>query len=117
MTKLQDGSGWNNSAIFNGCTFSWQVDKSSVHLFGTDVMPATCQTGGEDVPFLPIFFWFFTYQPQPDASVTMCTPHITLQNVSVTVDLVSSNLTSIIPTANLTANDPFTEGLVGNMTT
>jgi len=47
----------------------------------------------------------------------MCTPQITLQNVSVTVDLSSANLTSVTPTANLTTSDPFTTSLVGNMTT
>ncbi|KAI0058622.1 hypothetical protein BV25DRAFT_1810416, partial [Artomyces pyxidatus] len=101
-----DGSGWNNSATFNGCTFQWEVDKSSVHLFGAETMPPCDAFNGTDVAFAPVIFWFFTYQPKATASVTLCAPTITVQKVAVTVDLSSQNLTSVTPLSNITSGDP-----------
>jgi hypothetical protein len=37
MVNLTDVVGvgaWNNSASFQGCTFSWSVNKTAEHLFG-----------------------------------------------------------------------------------
>jgi hypothetical protein len=45
--------------------------------------------------FLPVIFWFFTYQPTPTASATFCFPTIQLFDVNVNVDLASGNLTQV----------------------
>lgn len=94
MSQHTDGTGWTNSATFSGCTYSWTVDKSSQHLFGAQVM-TPCSAFNTSVEFMPVIFWFFTYEPTAMASVTMCAPSIALHNVAVTVDLSTSNLTSV----------------------
>ncbi|KAI0053224.1 hypothetical protein FA95DRAFT_1552731 [Auriscalpium vulgare] len=105
LVKNADGSGWTNSATFNGCTFQWGVNKTSVHLFGAETMPACDAFPTTDAEFAPVIFWFFTYQPAPAASVTLCAPTLTLQNVEVTVDLSSQNLTDVRALNTLTANN------------
>ncbi|KAA1473042.1 hypothetical protein DENSPDRAFT_218676 [Dentipellis sp. KUC8613] len=114
MNRNPDGSGsWNNSATFNGCTFSWTVNKTSEHLFGAEILPPCSAFAGTDVPFLPAIFWFFTYEPTPMASVTMCAPRITLQSVAVDVDLHSGNITAV----NVTGPFATTPGTAaGNIT-
>ena len=47
--------------------------------------------------FRPVIFWFFTYSPSAQASLTMCSPSIALLDVSVRVDIASGNLTSAAP--------------------
>ena len=44
-----------------------------------------------------MIFWFFTYLPKPMASLTLCTPAISLLDVSVSIDLASRNLSSVTP--------------------
>ncbi|KAI0322957.1 hypothetical protein OF83DRAFT_1160785 [Amylostereum chailletii] len=120
--QFADGSGWNNSAVFDGCTFSWSVNKSAEQLFGAETMPtdppcpAFNVSSTSEVAQIPVIFWFFTYEPSAMASVTLCVPKITLQNVAVTVDLSSSNLTSVEPLSDLVVGEGnFTE-FAGNIT-
>ena len=116
MTKLSDGGSWNNSATFSGCQFSWQVNKTSVHLFGAQTMSNCTAFDTSNSSFAPAIFWFFTYSPTAMASVTMCAPQITLLNVEATVDLASTNLTRVESLGNLTAGQgPFTQ-YAGNVT-
>src|SRR5882762_5802247 len=62
-TQIGGGSGWQNNATYNGCTFSYSVNKSTPHLFGSDFfdgcIPNTRQW------FQPIVLWFFTYDTSP----------------------------------------------------
>ncbi|KAI0264713.1 hypothetical protein BC834DRAFT_252038 [Gloeopeniophorella convolvens] len=116
MDKHPDGSGWNNSATFSGCQFSWEVDRSSINLFGAQTLTNCSAFNTSSIDFSPAIFWFFTYQPTPMASVTLCAPSITALNVVATVDLASSNLTDVTPISNLTAGQgPFTQ-FAGNIT-
>jgi len=116
MDELPDGSGWNNSAIFSGCQFFWQVSNNSVNLFGAQTR-SNCTTSDSSNPsFAPALFWFFTYSPTDLASVTMCAPQITLLNVEVTVDLASTNLTHVEPLSNLTAGQGQFTQYAGNIT-
>ncbi len=45
--------------------------------------------GSVPVQFRPVMFWFFMYGAQPAASIVLCTPHATSQQVSVTIDLAT----------------------------
>lgn len=116
LTKLADGSGWNNSATFSGCQFFWQVNKTSVHLFGAQTMSNCNAFDTSNSTFAPAIFWFFTYDPTAMASVTMCAPQITPLNVEATVDLASTNLTHVEPLGNLTAGQGQFTQYAGNIT-
>ncbi|KAF8262466.1 hypothetical protein EI94DRAFT_1602111 [Lactarius quietus] len=113
---LSDGSGWNNSATFSGCQFFWQVNKTSVNLFGAQTMSNCAAFDTSNSSFAPAIFWFFTYSPNPMASVTMCAPQITLLNVEATVDLASTNLTHVEPLGNLTVGQGQFTQYAGNIT-
>ncbi|ETW75879.1 hypothetical protein HETIRDRAFT_446730 [Heterobasidion irregulare TC 32-1] len=115
MSQHTDGNGWTNSVTFSGCAYSWTVDKSSQHLFGAQVM-APCSAFNTTVEFMPVIFWFFTYEPTAMASVTMCAPSITLHNVAVTVDLSTSNLTSVQKLSNVVPVDGTSTQHAGNLT-
>ncbi|PSR76168.1 hypothetical protein PHLCEN_2v8591 [Hermanssonia centrifuga] len=120
MVQLADG--WNNSATFNDCTFSWNVSKASQNLFGVNPVPdSTSCASLTAIPeqFRPIIFWFFTYIPAPMASVSLCTPSITLWDASVTVDIASNNLTSVVPIGPLGSHNgtaPALAQFAGNVT-
>ncbi|KAI9458861.1 hypothetical protein BJY52DRAFT_399314 [Lactarius psammicola] len=116
LNRLSDGSGWNNSATFSGCQYSWQVDNNSVHLFGAQTLSNCTAFDTTDASFAPAIFWFFTYSPTPMASVTMCAPRITLLNVEATVDLSSTNLTRVGPLGNLTVGQGQLTQYAGNIT-
>jgi hypothetical protein len=51
--------------------------------------------------FRRVVFWFFTYEPTVLASATFCSPTISAWNVSLTIDLASSNITNIIGLAQI----------------
>ncbi|KAI0790335.1 hypothetical protein C8Q75DRAFT_110838 [Abortiporus biennis] len=122
MNQLPDGTGWQNSASFNGCQFSWSVNKTSVNLFGVAPVSDSSQCPQiTNIPqqFRPIQFWFFTYQPTPMASVSMCTPSIQLWEVEATVDLASRNVTQVKQKNQLTQATTTGEGdaeFLGNIT-
>lgn len=99
--------GWTNNATFNGCTFSYQVNKSTPHLFGTDIMP-DCGAGTTEY-FRPIVLWFFTYDSTPpQSSATHCAPVISLWEVEAQVDIASMNMTSVKETRPFNAStSPF----------
>ncbi|KAF8920335.1 hypothetical protein CPB85DRAFT_1274646 [Mucidula mucida] len=93
MVRNADGSEWTNTVNgSNGCSIVFNVDKSSTTLFGTDTV--ICDNDQPD-QFRPIVFWFFTYQPTPAASATLCFPSFTLWDVNVKVDLGSGNITKV----------------------
>jgi hypothetical protein len=64
----------------------------------TDTSSSSC-TAFQSLPeqFSPVIFWFFTYLPKPMASLTLCTPNITLLDAAVSIDLASRNLSSVAP--------------------
>ncbi|KAN0127235.1 Protein of unknown function (DUF3433) domain containing protein [Lactarius tabidus] len=115
MDQLSDGT-WNNSAIFSGCQFFWQVNKTSVHLFGAQTTSNCTAIDTSNSSFAPALFWFFTYEPRVLASVTMCAPQITLLNVEATVDLASTNLTHVESLGNLTVGQGQFTQYAGNIT-
>ncbi|KAI0827103.1 hypothetical protein BC628DRAFT_1338523 [Trametes gibbosa] len=83
---------WHNTAFFGQCERTWIVESNATYLYG--VVPASFTGCGEDfdgipLQYRPILFWFFAYKPQPMASVIMCTPHASGQNVSVAIDLAT----------------------------
>lgn len=116
LNRLSDGSGWNNSATFNGCQYSWQVNNTSVHLFGAQTMSNCTAFDTTNSSFAPAIFWFFTYSPKAMASVTLCAPQITLLNVEATIDLASTNLTQVRPLGNLTVGQGQLSQYAGNIT-
>jgi hypothetical protein len=111
MTIHPDGSGWNNSLSQNGCTLQWEVDKSADNLFGT----STCGNSSTPPQFQPVVFWFFTYQPTPQASATICTPTISLFEVTVTLDLATGAVTNVHQLAPFNSTSPLWP-LAGNVT-
>lgn len=138
MTQWANQSGWTNSASFQGCSFSWSVNKSATNLFGqpacllSNNVSNTYFSGVDLVtnstqcsvftsvaePFRPVIFWFFTYQPTPMASITMCTPNITLLDVHATIDLASGNM-SVLTLGKLgsgTGTDKSLTQYAGNVT-
>jgi hypothetical protein len=115
-TPVFGGSGWQNNATFNGCTFSYTVNQSTPHLFGSNVFDDCVP--GDPVWFQPIVLWFFTYDTTPpQGSATYCAPAISLWEVAVTVDIATSNLTSVkeISPLNASSTSPFAS-LSGNVT-
>lgn len=116
MSQHADAQGWTNSAVFSGCNFTWEVNKSSVHLFGAEIMPDCSAFDSSDPAFMPVIFWFFTYEPAAAASVTLCAPTIQVQNVAIAVDLGSSNLTSVTTLGNVTAGEGNFTQFAGNVT-
>ncbi|KAI0342287.1 hypothetical protein BDW22DRAFT_179555 [Trametopsis cervina] len=97
MQQLGNGS-WNNSAIFNGCSFSWSVNKTAVNLFGVDPVPDTADCASlTAIPeqFRPVIFWFFTYQPAAMASLSMCSPSVSFFDATVSIDVASGNVTDV----------------------
>lgn len=114
--EQQNNGSWSNSAVFSGCNFTWAVNKTSVHLFGSQVISDCPAFPASDPAFLPAIFWFFTYQPTPAASVTLCAPTIQLQNVAVTIDISSSNLTSVTTLSSVGASEANITWFTGNQT-
>ncbi|KDQ58773.1 hypothetical protein JAAARDRAFT_193295 [Jaapia argillacea MUCL 33604] len=59
-----------------------------------------CSGSNSSTPdyFSPVVFWFFTYESTVASSAIFCSPTISLWDVSVTVDLDTTNLTSVTPT-------------------
>ncbi|THH17320.1 hypothetical protein EW146_g3465 [Bondarzewia mesenterica] len=115
MVQHLDESGWNNSAIFDGCTYSWSVSKTTKYLFGSQVI-SSCAAFPQDEDLRPAMVWIFSYEPFPRASVTMCTPTIALWNVAVSVDLSSQNLTEVTPLNRLAYSGENFTPLVANLT-
>jgi len=116
VSTATGNGGWQNNATFNGCTFSYSVNKSTPHLFGSDVF-ANC-IPGQPVWFQPIVLWFFTYDTSPpQGSATYCAPSISLWEVAVTVDIATGNLTSVQEISQLNANSTSPlASLSGNIT-
>jgi hypothetical protein len=115
-TPIYSGSGWQNNVTFNGCTFTYSVNHSTPHLFGSDVFEDCIP--GEPVWFQPIVLWFFTYDTTPpQGSATYCAPALSLWEVAVTVDIATANLTSVQEINPLSTNStsPFAS-LSGNIT-
>jgi hypothetical protein len=109
------GGGWTNNATFNNCTFSYSVNKTTAHLFGTDVMP-DCDGTGTPEYFRPVVLWFFTYDTTPpQGSATFCTPNISLWDVTATVDITTGNLISVEEIGPFNSNSPFSS-ISGNVT-
>jgi hypothetical protein len=76
-----------------------------------------CGNTGSPPWFLPIIFWFFTYDPNPpQGSATVCAPAISLWDVAVTVDIATGNLTTVVELRPFDAsNSPFSS-FSGNIT-
>lgn len=111
MKENADGT-WSNSVAANGCNFDWAVDRNATTLFGTDVL--LCSPAAP-TQFLPIVFWFFTYEPQAQSSATFCFPGISLWSVQVQLDLANGTLLSVNELAVLSSASNFSE-FSGNVT-
>ena len=113
MTNHTDGSGWTNTVSQNGCTLEWSVDHKALTLFGAST--PDCANG--TLPqFLPVVFWFFTYEPAAESSATMCSPTITLVDAEVTVDIASQNVTGVHELGPFNATTSKFGSLSGNLT-
>ncbi|KZT22786.1 hypothetical protein NEOLEDRAFT_1137597 [Neolentinus lepideus HHB14362 ss-1] len=93
MTYNTNNETWTIVADQPGCPFTWNVAKVAQYLFGV----APCPDTGDGTPDYqrPVLFWYFTYVPSANASITFCKPSISLWDVAATVDLASGNLTSV----------------------
>jgi hypothetical protein len=110
------GGGWTNSATFNGCTFTYTVNQTTAHLFGTNVMD-DCDNTGTPEFFRPIVLWFFTYDTTPpQGSATFCNPTISLWDVTATVDIPTGNLLSVEEIAPFNSSTSPFASLSGNVT-
>ncbi|KAI0827119.1 hypothetical protein BC628DRAFT_1418705 [Trametes gibbosa] len=86
-------TGLNFTAFFGECNYTLAIESSDAQ-YTYGMAPAIfkdCMQDFSDIPlqYLPVLFWFFMSEPEPMASVTMCTPHALGQNVSVVVDLAT----------------------------
>jgi len=91
------------------------VNKTTAHLFGTDVMP-DCDGTGTPEYFRPVVLWFFTYDTTPpQGSATFCTPNISFWDVTATVDITTGNLISVEEIGPFNSNSPFSS-ISGNVT-
>jgi hypothetical protein len=119
---------WSNSAVYQGCNFTWSVKKDAKDLFGLTTMGAnntnTSSSAGDgcaqfrsmDPWNQPVIMWFFTYESTPaNASIAFCRPAIELWTVTATIDLASRNLTKVDAIAPLQSGDAGAE-LIGNLT-
>ncbi|KAG6809944.1 hypothetical protein H0H92_013993 [Tricholoma furcatifolium] len=97
MTQLTDGSGMENT---------------TENLFGIDL--PVCNPVATP-QFSPVVFWFFTYNPTPSASATLCSPSISLWDVNVSVDLATMNLTEVTELGPFSSSSNFSS-LSGNVT-
>ncbi|KAI0646463.1 hypothetical protein C8Q79DRAFT_671695 [Trametes meyenii] len=93
---------WHNTVLFGQCSYTWTVDSNATYLYG--VAPAAftdCRQDFASVPlqYRPVFFWFFTYKPDPIAALVLCTPHASGQPVSVALDL-ATGATAVTPLQN-----------------
>jgi hypothetical protein len=116
VSTVLTGGGWQNNASFSGCTFSYSVNKTTSHLFDSNVFENCIP--GEPSWFQPIVLWFFTYDTSPpQGSATYCAPSISLWEVAVTVDIATGNLTSVkeIRPLNASSTSPLAS-LSGNIT-
>ena len=68
----------------------------------TETFKADCP-GEAAVPvvFRRVAFWYFTYDPSLLVAATFCSPAIELWTVNVTVDIATSNVTSVMPLSQL----------------
>src|ERR1700685_1160241 len=79
-------------------------------------MPDCGNTGTPNL-FLPIVFWFFTYNSNPpQGSATHCAPVISLWDVAVSVDIATSNLTSVTEIKPFNSSTSPFASLSGNVT-
>lgn len=108
----QTATGWNNTVNSNGCSITWSVDRNATTLFGTDIPSCT----PEPLPqFAPVIIWFFTYQPQAQASATICSPKISLIDVTASIDIATSNLTNVVELRPFSPSSNFSS-FAGNIT-
>jgi hypothetical protein len=118
LVKVDATGTWENSAVYQGCNFTWTVKKEAVDLFGLDVLgnpnsSASSSTGEGCVKFKerpaehqPVALWFFTYQTTPpSASITICEPTIELWKVTAEISLTNGNLTKVTRREALSAGE------------
>jgi hypothetical protein len=115
-TMIQITGGWINTATQGSCSITWTVDNSTTNLFGATV-PNCTSPDYDTMPsqFQPVVFWFFTYEPNIDASATFCFPSISLWDVTVNVDLATGNLTQVTVIQPFDSNSNFSSAS-GNVT-
>lgn len=131
-TEKPDGLGWDNFAnASNGCSSPWEVDNMSTRQFGMllfiltlnivtplplpEAFTSSCPNNGiTPDEFRPVVLWFFAYNPVLSAAI-FCSPSIQLMEVTVTIDLASSNITSVVPIGPLTSSSNFS-GASANVT-
>ncbi|KAH9852483.1 hypothetical protein C2E23DRAFT_183438 [Lenzites betulinus] len=95
LTSTQDIPGGTNSsfaAFFGQCNFTVSATSNASTPVTYGLEPATfmdCADGSSALPsqFRPVVFWFYMSAPAPTASLTMCTPRVLAQSVSVILDL------------------------------
>jgi hypothetical protein len=76
-----------------------------------------CGNTGTPSWFRPIILWFFTYDSTPaQGSATYCAPAISLWDVAVSVDIATSNLTSVKEIRPFDASTSPFASLSGNIT-
>ena len=115
ITQPSDDS-WLSYVTFNGCEFIWSVSGTSGYLFGVETIWNCTVFDTNNSSFAPAIFWFFAFGSDPKASVSMCSPRITLLNVEATVDIASTNLTRVESLGNLTAGQGQFTQYAGNIT-
>ncbi|GJE89763.1 DUF3433 domain-containing protein [Phanerochaete sordida] len=120
MVQWANKSGWTNSVAFDGCQFAWSVDNSAGDLFGVDIIESMSDSCAifTALPefFRPVIFWFFTYEPSPMTSATLCAPNITLLDVNAAVDLDAHSL-EVTPLGALGSHTGTLAQYAGNITT
>jgi hypothetical protein len=124
MTEKPGGLGWDNFAnASNGCSSPWEVDNLSTRQFGmslfiltlnivtpiplAEAFTSTCPNNAiTPDEFRPVVLWFYASDPVLAAAI-FCSPSIQLVEVTVTIDIASSNITSVVPIGPLTLSSNF----------
>ncbi|THU96519.1 hypothetical protein K435DRAFT_797270 [Dendrothele bispora CBS 962.96] len=118
MTPVGNSGNWDNSIDSNGCALNWTVTRESDFLFGanTTLCSGSSPDAGQPTQFAPIVFWFFSYDPTPRASATVCRPRIELWDVTIQMELVSQNITSVKELQPFSASSSNFSSASGNIT-
>ncbi|PPQ90530.1 hypothetical protein CVT25_015820 [Psilocybe cyanescens] len=112
MTQTDPGR-WTNTASLNDCSITFSVVNTTDTLFGTDT--PSCTSSSTPDQFSQVAFWFFSYVPFAQASVTFCFPTIELREVNVGVDVGTGNVTQLSDIRQFSSSSNFSS-LSANVT-
>ncbi|KAI0797247.1 hypothetical protein BC629DRAFT_1592295 [Irpex lacteus] len=87
---------WNNTATFNGCSFSWNATiLTRTQAWTSYPTPPNVLRSPPSPSNSARHLLVLTYQPSAMASISLCSPNITVEDVTASIDIASGNVTSV----------------------